>query len=298
MTENEKKYTDEEIISSNIIFHDEFDAEIYDWKWGKKYHPGEMERIIAEYERYIGAKLGRVPRYLDVGCGTGTAVVNLALSHTIEKAHGSDISFGMLKVCRKNARRAGAPEGRVILTLADATRLPYKENSFDLVTCHAILHHVPHPKEVLKEVYRVLTPGGRALIFEPTKYGTALCFTLMRYTWGILLGVKERLKGKKPIWVIEEEYVKNLDAPPDLTTFAPGELRAIVSDIPFSEARVTTYGFLGNLMRWFSHPLKGIGPVKAMLDPFIRFFTLLDEGVMKRVVPETLYFQAVISIRK
>jgi SAM-dependent methyltransferase len=297
MTEN-KKYTDEEVTGSNIVFHDEFDAKIYDWKWGKEYSKAEMEKIVSEYNHYLEGGLGNVKRYLDIGCGTGTALVNLSLYDGVEIAHGSDISIGMLKVCRKNAIETGGDSGGVILTLSDASKLPYRDESFDFITCHAILHHVPNPKEVLREVYRLLRPGGRALVFEPTKYGTALCFKAMRLTWGIPLGIKERLKGKKPIWVVEEEFVEGLDAPPDLTTFAPKELRTILGDIPFSVDSVRTYGFLGNLTKWFFHPLRNIRPIKFLSDKLVRILTRLDEGILKKIVPETLYFQAVISLKK
>ena len=293
-----KKYTDDEVTESNIVFHDEFDAKIYDWKWGKQYGTAEMERMVAEYGQYIGGELGEIKRYLDIGCGTGTALVNLSLYDRLEIAHGSDISIGMLRVCRENAKKTGGDNGRVILTLSDASRLPYRDGSFDFITCHAILHHVPNPKEVIREVYRLLAPGGRALVFEPTKYGTALCFRAMRLTWGIPLGIKERLKGKKPIWVVEEEFVDGLDAPPDLTTFAPRELRAMLTDIPFSDASVVTYGFLGNLVKWFSHPMRNIRPIKFLSDKIVKILTRLDEGVLKKIVPETLYFQAVISLKK
>jgi SAM-dependent methyltransferase len=294
----DKKYTDEEIVESNIFFHDEFDAKIYDWKWGKTYNRAEMEKTIGEYQHYLSEELTGISRSLDIGCGTGSAVANLSLFDGIAVTHGSDISMGMLKVCRQNARTAGVQPGRVILTLSDATKLPYQNNSFDFITCHAILHHVAHPDEVLREIYRLLSPGGRALVFEPTKYGTALCFTLMRLTWGVVLGLKERLRGKKPIWVEEEEFVDTLDAPPDLTTFAPKELRNILEEMPFSKKKVTTYGFLGNLTRWFFHPLKHVRPIRYLSEKVIRLFTWLDEGILKKIVPETLYFQAVIVLEK
>lgn len=293
---NEKShYTDKEITESNIIFHDEFDAEIYDWKWGKQYGTEETERMLEEYRVYLGEELGRVGRYLDIGCGTGTAVVNLSLSERIEEAHGSDISIGMLRVCRKNARTAGA---KTILTQSDAQSLPYRDESFDFITCHAILHHVPHPEEVLREVHRLLKPGGRALVFEPTRYGTELVFKVMRYTWGVPYAIRERIRGKKPIWVVEEEYVDTLDSPVDVTTFYPRELRDIVGDIPFSEARVTTYGFLSNFTKFFAHAFRNIRPIRWTTDQVVKLLFRLDQGVLKHLVPESLYFQAVICVKK
>jgi SAM-dependent methyltransferase len=292
---DEQKYTDKEITDSNIVFHDEFDAKVYDWKWGKEYSPAEMTKIVSEYAHYLGGPVGRIGRSLDIGCGTGSSVVNLSLYPDMGNAHGSDISLGMLRVCRENARSVGR---EVTLSVSDAQKLPYKNASFDFITCHAVLHHVAHPEVVLGEIYRLLAPGGRALVFEPTRYGTALCFGLMRWTWGVVWGIRERLKGKKPIWVVEEEFVDGLSAPPDLTTFYPGQLRGMIGGIPFTKAAVVTYGFLGNLARWFCHPLRKIPLVGRLAKYTAGLLTRLDEGPLKKVVPETLYFQAVITLTK
>jgi len=292
---DKQKYTDKEITDSNIVFHDEFDAKVYDWKWGKQYSNAEMKKIISEYEHYLGGPVGRIERSLDIGCGTGSSVGNLSLYPGMRDAHGSDISIGMLRVCRENARNVGR---EVTLSVSDAQKLPYKDNSFDFITCHAVLHHVSHPDAVLKEIHRLLCPGGRALVFEPTRYGTAFCFGLMRWTWGVVWGIRERLKGKKPIWVVEEEFVDNLAAPPDLTSFYPKELRAMIERIPFGKGAVTTYGFLGNLARWFCHPLRNIPLIGRLTGWTAGILTRLDEGPLKWIVPETLYFQAVITVTK
>ncbi len=294
MTE-ENKYTDQQIVDSNIVFHDEFDAKVYDWKWGKHYSTAEMEKTLADYAHYLGHPVPTVKRYLDIGCGTGSAVVNLSLFPKMGDAHGCDISLGMLKVCRTNAHSVGS---EVTLAVSDAQKLPYRDDTFDLITCHAVLHHVARPREVLQEIHRVLAPGGRALVFEPTRYGTALCFRLMRITWGVVWGIRDRIRGKKPIWVVEEEFVDGLSAPPDLTTFRPTELREMLREIPFSGKQVTTYGFLGNLTRWFCHPMRHIRPIKYLADGLAALFTRLDEGPLRKIVPETLYFQAVITLKK
>jgi SAM-dependent methyltransferase len=293
--ETRQTYTDEEITGSNIVFHDEFDAEIYDWKWGKRYGVEEMQKVVSEYRNYLKGELGEIERYLDVGCGTGTAVVNLSLFDGIKEAHGSDISMGMLKTCRKNAGSVGA---EFTLTLSDAQSLPYRDSSFDFITCHAILHHVPHPEAVMKEVFRLLRPGGRALVFEPTRYGTELVFKVMRYTWGVPYTIREWFKGKKPIWVVEEQYVETLDSPVDVTTFHPDELREIVGEIPFAEAKVTTYGFLSNFTKFFAHSFRKIKPIMAVFNAVIKVLTRLDDGILKKIVPESLYFQAVIYVKK
>jgi len=147
-------------------------------------------------------------------------------------------------------------------------------------------------------IHRLLSPGGRALVFEPTRYGTALCFGLMRWTWGVVWGIRERLKGKKPIWVVEEEFVDGLSAPPDLTTLSPDELRGMIPGLPVAKRHLTTYGFLGNLARWFFHPLRNVRVIGRITKRMSDLLTRLDEGPLRKIVPETLYFQAVITLTK
>jgi ubiquinone/menaquinone biosynthesis C-methylase UbiE len=53
------------------------------------------------------------------------------------------------------------------LVKGDAQRLPFKDNSFDLVTCQTLLIHVKHPMKAIQEMKRVLKPGGTILCVEP-----------------------------------------------------------------------------------------------------------------------------------
>ena len=74
--------------------------------------------------------------------------------------------------------RGGAAQRRASLGLdvdgrvADAERIPYDDDTFDLVVGHAVLHHIPDVDAALREVLRVLKPGGRFVFAgEPTKIG-------------------------------------------------------------------------------------------------------------------------------
>ncbi|MCA9670122.1 MAG: class I SAM-dependent methyltransferase [Myxococcales bacterium] len=88
-------------------------------------------------------------RLLDLGCGTGF-VMRKAEAY-FGTCYGVDISHGML--------RQALPE-QPRLAQADTSYLPFASNSFDAVTALAVLHHLEHHREVFKETYRVLRPGG------------------------------------------------------------------------------------------------------------------------------------------
>ncbi len=97
---------------------------------------------------------------LDVGSGAGQIAGHL-LKYSDNDAQITcfDLSHGM--VCRAKRRlKSDAPNYLV----ADLTRLPFADNSFDCVTCGYVIEHLPDPREGLAELARVMSPGGRMLL--------------------------------------------------------------------------------------------------------------------------------------
>ena len=99
-------------------------------------------------------------RILDAGCGNGR-YSHFLLRHADAEAllTAFDLSPGMLERAR---RRPGS--ARISHTVADLTRLPYAEASFDAVVCGWVLEHLPDPQPGLRELARVLRPGGKLLL--------------------------------------------------------------------------------------------------------------------------------------
>jgi ubiquinone/menaquinone biosynthesis C-methylase UbiE len=94
-------------------------------------------------------------RALDIGTGTGTGALLVAREFPHARVRGVDLSAAMI---RKAKGRIGLdPEGRVAFRVADASALPYEDNSFDLVT---MLNMPPF----FSEIARVLRPGGYAIV--------------------------------------------------------------------------------------------------------------------------------------
>ena len=100
---------------------------------------------------------------LDVACGTG--VVTLAIATAVGSggsALGVDLSAGMVASAETRAQTAGISQARFYRMDAEALSLPAA--SFDLVVCALGLMYVPDADTALREIYRVLRPGGRAVI--------------------------------------------------------------------------------------------------------------------------------------
>lgn len=103
---------------------------------------------------------------LDIGCGLGESTVFLAKHGA--KVTGIDISEKALNVGKKLAKVHGV-NNLVSFKIGDIQKLPYKNESSDIIIGKAVLHHVNLPKAV-KEVHRVLKPKGIAIFSDPLDY--------------------------------------------------------------------------------------------------------------------------------
>ena len=92
---------------------------------------------------------------VDVGCGAASSTVQLPTG-----AIGGDAALAMLRRAR---RRAPA----LPLVALDASSLPFRSGSVDAVTFHSVLYLLPDRAAALREVHRVLRPGGRVVLLEP-----------------------------------------------------------------------------------------------------------------------------------
>jgi SAM-dependent methyltransferase len=133
-----------------------------------------QERRLAIIERYVPLA-GR--RVLDLGCGLGEYVRGFARQGA--HAYGCDVAHGRLA----EARRRGAGD----LVQAAGEALPYADASFDVVVLNEVIEHVSDDRATMREVARVLAPGGICVIYAPNRlypFETHGVYLGKRYVFG------------------------------------------------------------------------------------------------------------------
>ena len=104
---------------------------------------------------------------LDLGCGTGVVVRQLEdYLHPSSELHGADVSRELLQ----EAKRLSS--NRITWDYLSTGALPYEDSSFDVITMHTLLSHVPDPLSILSEAGRVLKKDGKLIVFDADHAGT------------------------------------------------------------------------------------------------------------------------------
>jgi ubiquinone/menaquinone biosynthesis C-methylase UbiE len=217
----------------NAIVHDR-EAAFYDDRFLISYDGRIGRDVDRDLRRVIGGPV-RSRRALDLACGTGYAAIGLSAAHLADEVHASDLSAGMLARSKDNARGAGV---EVRLALADAERLPYADDAFDLIVARGALHHVPSPLAALREVRRVLEPGGVAVVLaEPTAPGERQVGAVVGTAYrAVEAWRKVRRKPKD----LEHERWEMASIAANLHTFTPGEIELLAREAGFDDVRAGT----------------------------------------------------------
>jgi ubiquinone/menaquinone biosynthesis C-methylase UbiE len=133
-------------------------------KWAPTYEEDRRSRWNARSQNAAleALELGAKDRFLDVGTGSGAAVRQAAA--VVARAVGVDLSPAMIQ--RANELAAGIEN--VEFRVAESSELPFDDGSFTAVLCTTSFHHYPDPAAAVRAMARVLVPGGRLVIGDPS----------------------------------------------------------------------------------------------------------------------------------
>jgi SAM-dependent methyltransferase len=159
-------------------------------------HRYDKEWHIPEAADFAGASGVRV---LEIGCGLGTDGAQFAKAGA--DYTGVDLTEAAIELARTRFEVSGL-KGE--FQVADAENLDFADESFDLVYSHGVLHHTPDTARAVREIHRVLRPGGRAIVmlYHRGSYNYRVGIRLLRRAGAGLLkseaGIKivHRLTGE------------------------------------------------------------------------------------------------------
>jgi SAM-dependent methyltransferase len=198
-------------------------------------HWNETPLYLSEQERYstypwlcdaAEFKTHAGERVLEIGCGTGADLLQFAKYGAI--AVGIDLTAKHVALARE---RVG---GRAVVHQGDMRHLPFKDESFDYVYSHGVLHHSDEPETAIREMLRVLRPGGR---FNVHVYALWSYVTL----WGVLR------HGRN--WKL---HVENSQAPVHMELYTGKRLRQLFGpDVSIEKHQCLLFEGLARWFGWF-----------------------------------------------
>jgi ubiquinone/menaquinone biosynthesis C-methylase UbiE len=166
-------------------------------------HRYRSEWHIPQAADFASAKGKRV---LEIGCGVGTDGAQFAKAGAIYT--GVDLTSAAVRLAQRNfelQQQSGT------FQTADAERLDFADESFDIVYSHGVLHHTPNTQKAITEVHRVLRTGGRAIVmlYHRNSYNYVINIRLLRrigaqlLRWNLGVWTIHRLTGE-PVKALEQ----------------------------------------------------------------------------------------------
>ena len=170
-------------------------------------------REVMEFTQHTGQDV------LEIGGGIGTDLAQFAKNRA--RVTDIDLAAGHLQLAQENFRLRGL-EGRFIHH--DAETLPFDAASFDVVYSNGVLHHTPNTGAVVREIHRVLRPGGRAIIML---YAENSLHYWRKLVWRF--GIKQRLLDRFSMGEIMSRTVERSanEARPLVKVYTPQRARRL-----------------------------------------------------------------------
>ncbi|MBT4352473.1 class I SAM-dependent methyltransferase [archaeon] len=160
----------------------------------KRFHWLTKDKIINEMEIKIISKLPikESHKILEVGCGEGQNIYNLKKRHKKAKFYGIDMAKNRIEFAKTKINDA-------IFSTQDGRKIEYKDNTFDIVFCRDVIHHMStNRQKFIKEMLRVCKKNGKVILIESNGQN------ILNNMFSILVKKESELKN------ISKKYMINL----------------------------------------------------------------------------------------
>ena len=126
-------------------------------------------------------KLKNSGTMLDVGCGEGRHIFGVMQDYPMMKCIGLDMDKKSLEIAEEGYEyfESISNVGAEFLK-GSAYSLPFSNNTFDLIVCSEVLEHLHEYNDAVKEIYRVLKPGGKFYASVPASWPEKICWFLSK----------------------------------------------------------------------------------------------------------------------
>jgi ubiquinone/menaquinone biosynthesis C-methylase UbiE len=231
-------------------------SQVYSHGYGDHHLRVLSARRAVDHVAFLLPHLRRGMRLLDCGCGPGSVTLDLAEIVAPAKVVGIDIEPKQVALATAAAARRKLRNAR--FQVGNVHALPFDAGSFDVVVANGVLEHVRQPLRALKEIRRVLAPGGLVAIRDVDRGSMHIwpCSPLLRDYWQLHLRI----------------FAQNGASP----AYAPSQ-RALLQKAGFTDTEASaTVEFFGT-----SEDTRGLarGIVRQLLEPTFGGVAL-DEGLV------------------
>ena len=184
-----REYWEKEVCGTSSYVTGEMAKRTHEYFESIEEHRYRLEPFIhsvGQFTRWHGKKI------LEIGVGAGTDHLQFARAGAV--CYGVDLTNAAIKTTKSRFKLYGFKSE---LHKVDAEKLPFDDGSFDLIYSWGVIHHSEHPDMIIKEIYRVLRPGG---LFIGMMYNRRSVFYFKKWIKHALLKGKPWLSYKKVIW--------------------------------------------------------------------------------------------------
>ena len=142
---------------------------------------------------------------LDVGCGPGNLIIQVAKKYPSLDLIGVDLSSEILELAKKKAVENNLNE-KIVFKIGSVESLPFPDKSVDFILSTLSLHHWEDPKQAFEEIFRVLTDGGVLLIFDFRRDARKFFYGLLKFATKVVVP-KALKKINEPLSSLKAGYV-------------------------------------------------------------------------------------------